>query len=60
MDTPHTLSHMGKHEEQTLYYGLNAMSSNLIMVDRKPLNNPNDLILGDLIIGAALPHQNTK
>ena len=29
-----------------LYYGLNALSNNLIMVDRKLLKNPNGLILG--------------
>ena len=31
---------------ETLYYGLNALSNNLIMVDRKKLKNPNGLILG--------------
>ncbi len=31
---------------ETLYYGLNALSNNLIMVDRKSLKNPNGLILG--------------
>ena len=31
---------------QALYYGLNALSNNLIMVDRKKLKNPNGLILG--------------
>ena len=29
-----------------LYYGLNAISNNMIMVDRKELKNPNGLILG--------------
>ena len=29
-----------------LYYGLNALSNNMIMVDRKQLKNPNGLILG--------------
>ena len=29
-----------------LYYGLNALSNNLIMADRKKLKNPNGLILG--------------
>jgi type IV secretory pathway VirB4 component len=29
-----------------MYYGLNALSNNLIMVDRKRLKNPNGLILG--------------
>ena len=28
------------------YYGINALSNNLIMVDRKLLKNPNGLILG--------------
>lgn len=31
---------------ESLYYGLNALSNNLIMVDRKKLKNPNGLILG--------------
>ena len=31
---------------ESLYYGLNAMSNNMIMVDRKRLKNPNGLILG--------------
>ena len=31
---------------QALYYGLNALSNNLIMADRKQLKNPNGLILG--------------
>lgn len=31
---------------EALYYGLNALSNNLIMVDRKRLKNPNGLILG--------------
>ena len=32
--------------KESLYYGLNALSQNLIMVDRKKLKNPNGLILG--------------
>ena len=31
---------------EALYYGLNALSNNLIMADRKKLKNPNGLILG--------------
>ena len=31
---------------EALYYGLNALSSNLIMADRKLLKNPNGLFLG--------------
>ena len=31
---------------EALYYGLNALSSNMIMADRKQLKNPNGLFLG--------------
>lgn len=31
---------------ESIYYGLNALSNNMIMVDRKKLKNPNGLILG--------------
>ena len=31
---------------EALYYGLNALYNNMIMVDRKKLKNPNGLILG--------------
>ena len=31
---------------EALYYGVNALSNNLIMCDRKKLKNPNGLILG--------------
>ena len=31
---------------ESLYYGLNALSNNMIMADRKQLKNPNGLILG--------------
>ena len=34
------------HEGEALYYGVNALSNNLIMCDRKRLKNPNGLILG--------------
>ncbi len=40
---PYELFQNGK---EALYYGLNALSNNLIMVDRKALKNPNGLILG--------------
>ena len=33
-------------EGESLYYGLNDTSGNMIMVDRKKLKNPNGLILG--------------
>ena len=32
--------------DEALYYGLNALSNNMILVDRKKLKNPNGLILG--------------
>ena len=31
-------------EGEALYYGLNALSNNMIMVDRKRLKNPNGLM----------------
>ena len=31
---------------EALYYGLNAISNNMIMADRKQLKNPNGLVLG--------------
>ena len=31
---------------EALYYGLNTLSGNMILADRKQLKNPNDLILG--------------
>ena len=31
---------------ESVYYGLNAISNNMIMADRKKLKNPNGLILG--------------
>ena len=33
-------------EGEALYYGLNALSNNLIMANRKTLKNPNGLFLG--------------
>ena len=43
---PFTTQELFQNGEETLYYGLNALSNNLIMVDRKKLKNPNGLILG--------------
>ena len=40
-----TTQELFQHGE-ALYYGLNALSNNLIMADRKLLKNPNGLILG--------------
>ncbi len=42
---PFTTQELFQHGE-ALYYGLNALSNNMIMVDRKQLKNPNGLILG--------------
>lgn len=43
---PFTTQELFQRGGEALYYGLNALSSNLIMVDRKLLKNPNGLILG--------------
>lgn len=43
---PFTTQELFQSSGETLYYGLNALSNNLIMVDRKKLKNPNGLILG--------------
>ena len=43
---PFTTQELFQREGEPLYYGLNALSNNLIMVDRKALKNPNGLILG--------------
>lgn len=43
---PFTTQELFQMEKEALYYGLNALSNNLIMVDRKKLKNPNGLILG--------------
>ena len=43
---PFTTQKLCQNGAEALYYGLNALSNNLIMVDRKQLKNPNGLILG--------------
>lgn len=43
---PFTTQELFQEGEESLYYGLNALSNNLIMADRKKLKNPNGLILG--------------
>ncbi len=43
---PFTTQELFQAGDESLYYGLNALSNNLIMVDRKKLKNPNGLILG--------------
>ena len=43
---PFTTQELFQNGDEVLYYGLNALSNNLIMVDRKKLKNPNGLILG--------------
>ena len=43
---PFTTQELFQNGAEALYCGINALSNNLIMVDRKLLKNPNGLILG--------------
>jgi type IV secretory pathway VirB4 component len=43
---PFTTQELYQTGPEALYYGINALSNNLIMVDRKLLKNPNGIILG--------------
>ena len=43
---PFTTQELYQDGKEALYCGLNALSNNLIMVDRKLLKNPNGMILG--------------
>jgi len=43
---PFTTQELFQNSPEALYYGINALSNNIIMVDRKLLKNPNGLILG--------------
>lgn len=43
---PFTTQELFSESKEALYCGLNALSNNMIMVDRKMLKNPNGLILG--------------
>ena len=43
---PFTTQELFQNGKEALYCGVNALSNNLIMVDRKFLKNPNGLILG--------------
>ena len=43
---PFTTQELFQNGDEALYCGINALSNNLIMVDRKMLKNPNGLILG--------------
>jgi len=43
---PFTTQELFQSNCEALYYGLNALSNNLIIADRKRLKNPNGLILG--------------
>ena len=43
---PFTTQELFQNGSEALYCGINALSGNLIMVDRKKLKNPNGLILG--------------
>ena len=46
ISVPFTTQELFQNGKEALYCGLNALSNNLIMVDRKLLKNPNGLILG--------------
>ena len=43
---PFTTQELYQEEGEPVYYGLNALSNNLIQVSRKNLKNPNGLMLG--------------
>ena len=43
---PFTTQELFQKSEGALYYGVNSLSHNMILVDRKLLSNPNGLILG--------------
>ena len=43
---PFTTRELFQGGQGSIYYGINALSNNLIMLDRKKLKNPNGLILG--------------
>lgn len=43
---PFTTQELYQEDDEPVYYGLNALSNNLIQVSRKSLRNPNGLMLG--------------
>ena len=43
---PFTTQELFQDDPETVYCGLNALSNNMILLDRKKLKNPNGLILG--------------
>lgn len=43
---PFTTQELFQDSKEALYYGINAVSNNMVMADRKKLKNPNGLILG--------------
>ncbi len=43
---PFTTEELMIESKESLYYGLNALSNNIILADRKELKNPNGLVLG--------------
>ena len=43
---PFTTRELFQGGQGSIYYGINALSNNLIMLDRKKLKNPNGLVLG--------------
>ena len=48
---PFTTQELYQEEKEPVYYGLNALSNNLIQVSRKALKNPNGLFLGTPGVG---------
>ena len=57
---PFTTQELYQSGKESLYYGLNALSNNLIMVDRKKLKNPNGLILGHPRLGQSPSPQSVR
>ncbi|MGR5978891.1 hypothetical protein ACT7DJ_14305 [Bacillus cereus] len=43
---PFTTLELYQEAQEPVYYGLNALSNNLIQVSRKAMKNPNGLVLG--------------
>lgn len=48
---PFTTQELYQEEKEPVYYGLNALSNNMIQVSRKALKNPNGLFLGTPGVG---------
>ena len=54
---PFTTQELFQTTGEPMYYGLNALSNNMIMADRKQLKNPNGLILGTPGSGKSVQRQ---